>query len=367
MVAKREVRKQQDSSRSAQDPLAHLLPVAQNPRPQPRQGQRVRLSSRKAAWSALDPSNPTGILGLAEAFNAAVAQGVEDSDPSAVHRMRTGSRRLQALLEAALRETGPTGSTLERPTRSWLRELKQVRRAAGVVRDLDVQRNLLEDWIGKRMPKQESTPVSETSLPAEVKQAELLDAWLKSERKQLARGMQKQLKKRQQALAEGQGALFTAITRVSVGSSSALRAADAMALEEFVRATDAMPSLDAENLHDFRKATKKARYLAEAGVEGDSSSVAKALKRIQDAIGEWHDWLCLGEELQEALGQDAPELSVAFQGEIERHFTAALKTTQSMRGRLLGEWMAATKSPGKRPPSRAALGDHRVVSNQRTA
>jgi hypothetical protein len=43
-----------------------------------------------------------------------------------------------------------------------------------------------------------------------------------------------------------------------------------------------------------------------------------------------------------------------------------LKTTQSIRGRLLGEWMAA-ESPGKRPPGAAALGDPRIVSNQRTA
>jgi CHAD domain-containing protein len=365
MVAKRGVRKQQDTSRPAQDPLAHLLPVAQNPRPQPRRGQRVRLSSRKAAWSALDPSNPTGILGLADAFNAAVAQGIEDADPEAVHRMRTGSRRLQALLEATLREAGPAGHALEKPTRTWLRELKQVRRAAGAVRDLDVQRKLLEDWIGQQMPKQETTPVSEASPPAEIKQAEMLDAWLKSERKHLARGMQKEIKKRQQALAESQGTLFTAIIRVPLGRPRALRPADAVALEEFVRATDAMPLLHGENLHDFRKATKKARYLAEAGTEGDSS-VAKALKRIQDAIGEWHDWLCLGEETQAALGQDAPELTAAFQGEIDRHFAAALKTTQSMRGRLLGEWMAA-ESPGKRPPGAVTLGDHRIVSNQRTA
>jgi CHAD domain-containing protein len=329
MVAKRGVRKQQDSSRPAQDPLGHLLP-------------------------------------LAEAFNAAVAQGVEDAEPEAVHRMRTGSRRLQALLEATLRDAGPAGNTLERPARTWLRELKQVRRAAGAVRDLDVQRKLLEGWIGAQMPKQEPAPGNEASPPAEVKQAELLDASLKSERKQLARGMQKQLKKRQQTLAEGQGTFFTAIIRVPLGRPKVLRSADAVALEEFVRATDAMPSLHGENLHDFRKATKKARYLAEAGAEGDSSSVAKALKRIQDAIGEWHDWLCLGEELQEALGQDAPELTAAFQGEIERHFAAALKTTQSMRGRLLGEWMAA-ESPGKRPPGRVALSDQRLVSSQRTA
>jgi CHAD domain-containing protein len=365
MVAKRGVRKQQDSSRPVQDPLAHLLPVAKNPRPQPRQGQRVRLSSRKAAWSALDTSSPTGILGLADAFNAAVAQGVEDADPEAVHRMRTGSRRLQALLETTLREAGPAGHALEKPARTWLRELKQVRRAAGAVRDLDVQRKLLENWIGQQMPKQETTPDSEASPPAEIKQAEMLDAWLKGERKHLARGMQKQIKKRQQALAEDQGTLFTTITRVPLVRPKALPTPDAVALEEFVRATDAMPLLHGENLHDFRKATKKARYVAEAGTDGDSN-VAKALKRIQDAIGEWHDWLCLGEEAQAALGQDAPELTAAFQGEIERHLAAALKTTQSMRGRLLGEWMAA-ESPGKRPPGAVAQGAPRIVSNQRTA
>ena len=127
-----------------------------------------------------------------------------------------------------------------------------------------------------------------------------------------------------------------------------------------------MPLLHAENLHDFRKATKKARYVAEVGAEGEQQRVAKALKRVQDAIGEWHDWVCLGEEAKAALGQDAPELTAAFTSEIERHFAAAVKTTQSMRGRLLGEWMAA-KSPGKRPPGTVAPGDRRIASNQRSA
>ena len=50
-----------------------------------------------------------------QAFNAAVAQAVEDADPDAVHRVRTGSRRLQAMLEATLREAGPAADALERP------------------------------------------------------------------------------------------------------------------------------------------------------------------------------------------------------------------------------------------------------------
>ncbi len=285
--------------------------------------------------------------------------------------MRTGSRRLQAMLEATLREAGPAARALERPARAWLRALKQVRRAAGAVRDLDVQRKLLENWVGQQMPKQDTAPgssdASPIDIPAERKQAELLDAWLKGERKHLAHGMQKQIKKRQPGLTKGQSALFTAITHVPPGRPRVLHSADAVALEDFVRAADAMPLLHAENLHDFRKATKKARYVAEAGAEGQGySSVAKALKRIQDAIGDWHDWLCLGEEAEAALGQDAPELTAAFEREIERHFAAAMKTTQSMRGRLLGEWMAA-KSPGKRPPAAVAIGERRIAPNQRSA
>jgi CHAD domain-containing protein len=354
MVAKRAVRKQQDTSRPDQEPAAQLLPVARTSRVRP-------------------PSSPRGLPAVADAFNAAVAQAGEDADSAAVHRVRTGSRRVQAMVEATLRESGPAGDALERPARAWLRELKQIRRAAGAVRDLDVQRKLLEQWVGKQAPSEaedaveDSVEASPLLVHAETKQAEVLDAWLKGERKHLARAMQKQIKKRQHRLAKGQDEFFSAMSRVPLAGAKALRSADAVALEDFVRATDAMPLLDMENLHDFRKATKKARYVAEAGAEGQSySGVAKALKRVQDAIGEWHDWLCLGEEAKAALGQDAPELTAAFRVEIERNFAAAMETTLSIRGRLLGEWMAA-QSPAKRPPTAVTLADRRIASRQRSA
>jgi CHAD domain-containing protein len=279
-----------------------------------------------------------------------------------------------------LRETGAGRNALQQPARAWLQQLKRVRRAAGPVRDLDVHRNLLENWIGKRAPKQDATNVdgagpavtsdadSEASLLRS--QAEKLDAWLKGERKRLAQGMQKQIRKRQQALAERQSEFFAVAGRVHRGRSKALRPADAVALEDFMRASDAMPLLYAENLHDFRKATKKARYVAESGeAKRSSSSVAKALKRIQDAIGVWHDWLYLAKEATAALGQDAPELTASFEHEVDRQFAAAMKTTQNMRGRLEGEWLAAVRGgkalsqpPAKRPPAALAIDDRRLAS-----
>ncbi len=307
--------------------------------------------SRTGASTVEDPR--AHLTALAEAFNAAITPCVEDADPDAVHRVRTGSRRLQAMLEAMLRENATFA--LDRPARPWLRQLKQIRRAAGQVRDLDVHRKLLEKLVGKDAPGSDADPLK--------KQAEVLDEWLKSERKHLARGMQKQIRKRQHGLAVGQTAFMNAIESVPLESVRPSRSADAVALEDFVRAVDAMPLLDAENLHEFRKATKKARYVAESAAEkGQYSSVAKALKRVQDAIGEWHDWLCLLEEAGTAMGKDAPDLTAHLEREVERHFAAAMKTTQTMRARLSGEWMALSKTPGKRPPASVTIRDSRLAS-----
>jgi CHAD domain-containing protein len=86
----------------------------------------------------------------------------------------------------------------------------------------------------------------------------------------------------------------------------------------------------------------------------EPSSVGKALKRIQDAIGEWHDWLCLRRDARKALGEDVAELSAALDAEVERHFSSAINTTESLRGRLLGEWQAV-----KRPAARATASQSR--------
>jgi hypothetical protein len=128
-----------------------------------------------------------------------------------------------------------------------------------------------------------------------------------------------------------------------------------LALEDFLRLVDEMPVLEADNLHDFRKGAKKARYVAEAG--GDepfAAAIAKAIKRIQDVIGDWHDWLVLGEEAAEALDGDGggqPEdagaaLRQCIAQGVALHFARAMRTTERMRRRLLGEWLAAQGTKG---------------------
>jgi CHAD domain-containing protein len=304
------------------------------------------MAYKSATTKQQDTSQPRAhLIATAEAFNTAVTQCVADAAPEAVHVLRTGSRRLQAMLEAMLREDA--AASLQQPAKGWLRQLKQVRRTAGTVRDLDVHRKLLEHWIAN-----ENSPLE--------KQAGELDAWLKGRRKHLASDMQKKIGKRQQELQQRQAAFLAALASVPLQGVGGPRSADAVALEQFVRAADAMPSLDAENLHDFRKATKKARYVAESGSTGQEfSNVAKALKRVQDAIGDWHDWVCLSREADAALSKGGTELTASLGREVDRHFSAALRTTHTMRGRLVGEWLAAH---GKRPPASVTAGDSGIAS-----
>ena len=87
----------------------------------------------------------------------------------------------------------------------------------------------------------------------------MLDAWLRAG---TLAAIAEKYRKRQPELEQRQLAVPAALD--SVDELRVPRSADAVALEDFVRAADAMPLLDAENLHAFRKATKKARYVAES-------------------------------------------------------------------------------------------------------
>ncbi len=286
---------------------------------------------------------------------------MEEAAPEAVHRARTTSRRLQASLEAMLREAGSGSAALKEPTRTWLRSLKRIRRAAGPVRDLDVHRKLLESWLGEHAagdgPSKDGPGKDEPGKDGPSKleaQAAELDDWLRKQRAHLAPRMRKKIAKQGQGLQELRSSFEAARGQVPLTNRKKPRPAEAVALEDFVRATDTMPRLEAQNLHDFRKAIKKARYLAESGAEDPKrSSVGKKLKHIQDSIGEWHDWLCLLHEASAVLGDHASELTSTLECELENHFAGALKTTETARGQLLREWIK--HRGGKRAEPATAL------------
>ncbi len=285
-------------------------------------GRLVQTNAERRSLPGLSP--------IADGLNAAVLQCIADADPEAVHRLRTGTRRVQAMLEAELLAGGPVADALEQPARAWLRQLRKVRQAAGPVRDLDVHRKLLEDWGRQQTPE---------SMARLGPQLETLALWLTSRRKKRARRMQKQVEQRRQRLMERQCMVLIALSSVPADQTDVARSADAAALSAFVRVSEDMPILNADNLHEFRKATKKARYVSEAEAEGQKASkVARALKDVQDAIGVWHDWAVLAEEAK-GLKTEAPELTAALESEAAKHFIQAIQTTQAVRDSLPREAM----------------------------
>lgn len=350
---------------------------------------------RRSGGGALGAeSRLTRLLHLAADFNAVLDKCSLSAEAEEVHRTRTGSRRIQAIVETMLREGGVRAIPLKQAAQPWLRQLKRLRRKAGSVRDLDVHRKLLkkplEEWIEESAAAEgeeraaadggverkvaesgiaESGAAISAAIPETGRlrnQAARLDAWLKHERQLRVEALKKYLEKHRQKLAVHEIAFLAAADRRRAPSGKAPRRAVLVALDDFARLAHAMPMLEANNLHEFRKSVKKARYVAEVGGDDRSSqTVAEALKRLQDAIGVWHDWLCLTQEARTALGSDGGELTAWLAIETGGHFTQALAIAERLRGELLGEWMAASNqprewqavagTPGKRP-SRAGVG-----------
>lgn len=296
------------------------------------------------------------------------------SDPTIdpVHDLRTGTRRLQAMVEAILRERGD--DSLQEPADEWLDALKKMRRAAAPVRDLDVHRKLLQKLVkyGREngtgegaipdgatglitSPSPDIVEAPATALPTDpvTHQAEHLDAWLHHARQHNAANLKKKAAKLLSKFDNEAKAFETAMTQ-GPRTRHRPRSAAIVALESFARLVHEMQQLDANNLHDFRKGAKKARYIAESAAEDSHAlAIGKTLKKLQDDIGDWHDWLVLSDEARAALGDEGKDVIALLDAERDRHYVLAMKTVNRLRGRLLGE-LLATSQPRRRTPAASA-------------
>jgi CHAD domain-containing protein len=248
---------------------------------------------------ATAPQSVHPIQTLREAVNAleaAILLCLVKPGKSAVHRLRTSTRRIEAQLELlTLLPRLPQHGKEARRAGRWL---KRLRRSAGKVRDLDVQRELIQS---------EASAKPTNARPSHSKQSRDLRRDLKHQREDAAEALLQLLHKRQAPFA----VTFESLLEVLAPATSfALTQSQLIALiRRWFRqaASAASDPHDPEQLHELRKRAKLARYLAESAPEAATAAhrMATRFNTLQQAGGSWHDWDMLARTASAQLGHSA--------------------------------------------------------------
>jgi CHAD domain-containing protein len=246
-----------------------------------------------------------------------------------VHKFRTHSRRVETILQELVSDSSRNETKL-------LKQLVQLRKKAGKIRDLDVQiaalRNLKLSQTGGRKAELLRSLSDELS-EREEQIAQLLD-------KKTVRQIQKRLAR--------------AASELELPPAEELLQLATHKLEQ-LEIGDTVPS--EKTLHHYRIVGKRARYIAElAGDTPDAQRFIDQLKRMQDLLGEWHDWLQLSLKSEHSLGgSKTSSMSATLQNITRAKFRQALAAITETRAALLNQKAQARKPPKPAPRATAAV------------
>ena len=201
-----------------------------------------------------------------------------------------------------------------------VKQLGRIRKAAGSVRDLDVQMDLAAE-VADALRFRKRGAARDVITGEYVR----LESYLKGRRERRAAKLEVELARCEVKVAR-------ALERIA-GEFASLRSRSPsllMTARRWKRLSAArMGELSEENLHEYRKQTKASRYVAEQQKELEAAlRFAADLREVQDVIGEWHDWALLAEVAEKVLGGEAA-LTEALVLRRSRSLRAALR----VRGR----------------------------------
>ncbi len=251
---------------------------------------------------------------LFTALEAAVAATLANPTPKAVHRLRTTTRRIEAQLE--LLSLLPDLPEHARPRAKTQKLLKQIRRAAGRVRDLDVQSKL--------------TQSKSPQLHQEIHQ---LQSSFKRRREEESEDLLRILHQHQAKLSRRFKALLEALAPAEtliLPISRLMQVTLGWYLHNIPAASNSTGQL-----HTIRKAAKLARYMAESASPTAKSPrtpaarLALTFESLQQSGGVWHDWLTLARIARRELGPSSP-LSQSFASNCEEALTCYQRDLKSL-------------------------------------
>ena len=259
-----------------------------------------------------------GILPIFEELRLSFVNAVmfcrAEPGTKAVHRVRTGARRLEALL-FKVAEDHPQATGLQSALKGALKQVGRIRKAAGTVRDLDVQMGLAEEVADALRLRKRGEAREEIT-----DEYERLDGYLRRKRKKRSVILDTELKKSELKMERSLEGIADEIASLTSHPPSLLVTA-----RRWTRLTAArMGELNEGNLHEYRKRTKAARYVAEEQEGPAALRFAAKLRQVQDVIGAWHDWALLSELAVEVLGGDAA-MTAAFVLRRKRSLKVALR------------------------------------------
>jgi CHAD domain-containing protein len=244
--------------------------------------------------------------------------------PESVHKFRTYGRRVEAFLAELIPEPN-------RNDRKLLKLLARLRKKAGRVRDLDVQ------IVSLRNLKIPSEP---------------------DRKAQFLRTLADERNRREKKLAktfdpETIGELRKRLKRAA-GSAKIPKNTDPLgvAMRQLAQLGRDHAPLTEKTLHQYRIVGKRARYLAElAGKNPEAELFIEQLKRMQDVLGDWHDWLKLTQRAEELFGgvQDSA-LVAALRNVTGAKFRQGVDVLSQTRAALAVKKPVATQAAVSRKP-----------------
>jgi CHAD domain-containing protein len=251
--------------------------------------------------------------------------------PESVHKFRTNSRRVEALLSEV-------SVALNRNDKKLLKLLSRLRKKAGRMRDLDVE---IASLRSLKIPE------------GNGHKSEFLDA-LVQER---AKHQQKLAKAFNRKTAdEVKKRLKRTISEVDIPKDTEPLT---LTLNKLAQLGRDHVTLTEKTLHQYRIIGKRARYIAElADHDPEAKRVVDRLKHMQDVIGDWHDWLKLTQKAEALFGGVRDSALVAMlrnvtQAKFRQSVDAVAETRAALAGKK-SEPIRAAGVPSRKPSAEAA-------------
>ncbi len=312
------------------------------------------------------------------ALEAAITLALADPKPKAVHRLRTSTRRIEALL--ILLDLLPGLPDHAKPVRKAAKLLKKLRRAAGAVRDLDVQQDLVPTLLPRADRHDTGTAASDASPASDAnstseehtdtdhsrhhqdrlhRHAKRLTDTLDRRREQEAAALLTTLVKLQSQLAP---ALEHLLDTLAPAADLSISPEELTALtrdwyrHHLPASARILTTGNPRLLHEVRKTAKLARYIAEIAAQSTPSTqsapalrtpllthranhrpvaaktpqqpgtspaqIASEFEAVQQSGGAWHDLLTLADIARVHLGKRSPltrHLEAARDGALEQY------------------------------------------------